>query len=296
MNLTQATHELQRNTGIEARPSAATSVGGGSISQALRLPSSQGPLFVKLNHAVGLAMFEAEADGLQALQDGGALAVPAVYCVGSVAETAYLFLEWLDLGTKSAAAERALGEGLACQHRITSEHFGWRRDNAIGSTQQPNEPHKNWITFLRDRRLGFQLSLAADNGLPRADQQAGAALLGELERFFAGGAPVPSLLHGDLWSGNWGSTTSGVPYVFDPAVYFGDREADLAMTRLFGGFTRAFYDAYMTEWPLPSGWEARVDLYNLYHLLNHFNLFGSGYLPQISRVLAGLTKHSKDSK
>ncbi len=288
MNLTQATHELQRNTGIEAEPTEATAVGGGCISQAYRVPSSQGPLFVKLNHAVGVAMFEAEADGLQALQDGGALAVPAVYCVGRVEETAYLFLAWLDLVAKTPAAETALGRGLARQHRISSDHFGWRRDNAIGSTHQPNDPHDNWIDFLRDRRLGFQLNLAAGNGLPRAEQEAGAALLSGLERFFGGEAPAPSLLHGDLWSGNWGSTTSDVPYVFDPAVYFGDREADLAMTRLFGGFSRAFYDAYMTEWPLRPGWESRVDLYNLYHLLNHFNLFGGSYLPQISGVLARL--------
>ena len=291
MNLTQATHELQRNTGIEADPAEATAVGGGSISQAYRVPSSQGPLFVKLNHAAGLAMFEAEADGLMALKDGGALAVPAVHCVGSVEETAYLFLHWLDLEPKSQAAERALGRGLARQHRISGEQFGWRRDNVIGSTHQPNDPNDNWIDFLRDRRLGFQLGLAAENGLPLADQEMGAALLGGLEKFFGGEAPAPSLLHGDLWSGNWGSTTSDVPYVFDPAVYFGDREADLAMTRLFGGFSPVFYDSYMTEWPLPSGWDTRVDLYNLYHLLNHFNLFGSGYLPQISSVLAQLSKH-----
>ena len=291
LNLTQATHELQRDTGIEAKPTEATAVGGGSISRAYRVPSNKGPLFVKLNNAAGVAMFEAEADGLEALQDGGALAVPEVYSVGSVAETAYLFLEWLDLGTKSSAAESALGRGLARQHRISSDHFGWRRDNTIGSTHQPNDPHDNWITFLRNRRLGFQLKLAADNGLPRAEHEAGAALLDGLERFFAGEAPVPSLLHGDLWSGNWGSTTSDVPYVFDPAVYYGDREADLAMTRLFGGFTPAFYDAYMNEWPLQSGWSTRVDLYNLYHLLNHFNLFGSNYLPQISAVLARLAKH-----
>ena len=285
MNLTQATDDLLRDTGIEAQPTKATTVGGGSINQAYRVPSSRGPLFVKLNQAVDVAMFEAEADGLRALEDGGAVGVSAVYCVGSVEDTAYLFLQWLDLGAKSPAAERALGRGLARQHRISSEHFGWRRDNTIGSTRQPNDPDDDWITFLRDRRLGFQLSLAAENGLPRADQEAGTALLGGLERFFGDEEPAPSLLHGDLWSGNWGATASDVPYVFDPAVYFGDREADLAMTRLFGGFTRAFYNAYMAEWPLRSGWETRVDLYNLYHLLNHFNLFGNHYLPQVSRVL-----------
>ena len=290
MNLTEATRELQHNTGITAEPAEAIAVGGGSINQAYRLPSNRGPLFAKLNAAAGMAMFEAEVDGLRALRDAEALAVPAVYCFGSVNETAYLFLEWLELASSSTAAEIALGTGLARQHRVSSDRFGWTRDNVIGSTHQPNDPHEDWLTFLRDRRLGYQLELAAKSGLPRAERRAGAELLDGLERFFAGDPPTPSLLHGDLWSGNWGATTSAVPYLFDPAVYFGDREADLAMTRLFGGFGAEFYDAYTTEWPLQSGWRERVDLYNLYHLLNHFNLFGDGYLPQICGVLARLSR------
>jgi len=290
LNLTEATDELQHDTGITAEPADAVAVSGGSISRTYRVPSSRGPLFVKLNHAAGVVMFEAEVDGLEALREAHSLAIPAVYCVGRVKETAYLFLEWLDLESKSAPAEMMLGKGLARQHRISSESFGWTRDNVIGSTLQPNDQSENWITFLRDRRLGFQLDLAAQNGLPRAEREAGVELLAGLERFFDGDLPAPSLLHGDLWSGNWGATVSAVPYVFDPAVYFGDREADLAMTRLFGGFSHEFYDAYLDEWPLPSGWQGRVDLYNLYHLLNHFNLFGGGYLPQIAGALARLAR------
>ncbi|MFP6829533.1 MAG: fructosamine kinase family protein [Gammaproteobacteria bacterium] len=288
MNLTEATDELQHDTEITARPAEAVAVSGGSISQAYRVPSSRGPLFVKLNHAADVAMFEAEADGLEALRDAHSLAIPAVYSVGRVNETAYLFLEWLDLESKSTLAEIALGKGLARQHRISSDRFGWARDNVIGPTRQPNTPTENWIAFLRDQRLGFQLDLATKNGLPRAEREASVELLAGLDRFFEGDPPVPSLLHGDLWSGNWGATASVVPYVFDPAVYFGDREADLAMTRLFGGFSHEFYAAYLAEWPLPTGWQRRVDLYNLYHLLNHFNLFGGGYLPQISAALARL--------
>ncbi len=288
MSLSEATQQLQRDTGIKAEPAKATPVGGGSINQAFRVPSDQGPLFAKLNAAAELAIFEAEVDGLKALESSAALAVPKIYSSGSVAETAYLFLEWLDLGPTSTAAETALGKGLARQHRVAGERFGWKRDNLIGATLQPNEPDDNWISFFRERRLGFQFALAVENGLPRDIQDAGAEILQGLEKFFDAEVTIPSLLHGDLWSGNWGAAAPARPYLFDPAVYYGDREADLAMTRLFGGFSSAFYDAYAADWPLAHGWEARVDLYNLYHLLNHFNLFGSGYLRQISSVLARL--------
>ena len=290
MNLTEATDELQHDTGITAEPAEAVAVSGGSISRCYRVPSSRGPLFVKLNHAADVVMFEAEVDGLEALRGADSLAIPAVYSVGCANETAYLFLEWLDLESKSTPAERALGRGLARQHRISNDRFGWARDNVIGPTRQPNNQTEDWVAFLRDQRLGFQLVLAAKNGLPRAQREASVELLAGLDRFFDGDFPAPSLLHGDLWSGNWGATASGVPYVFDPAVYFGDREADLAMTRLFGGFGHEFYAAYLAEWPLPPGWQRRVDLYNLYHLLNHFNLFGGGYLPQIAGLLARLAR------
>ena len=288
MSLRAATRQLQRDTGIKAEPDEAIPVGGGGINRAYRVPSDRGPLFAKLNNTVALTMFEAEADGLKALENTASLAVPKAHSLGRVAETAYLFLEWLDLGAKSVAAETALGVGLARQHRVAGERFGWSRDNVIGATPQPNEPANDWVEFLRERRLGFQFALAAENGLPRETQDAGSELLDRLERFFDVEVTVPSLLHGDLWSGNWGASASDVPYIFDPAVYYGDREADLAMSRLFGGFGAAFYDAYADEWPLPPGWEARVDVYNLYHLLNHFNLFGSGYLGQVSGALARL--------
>ncbi len=178
-------------------------------------------------------------------------------------------------------------------HRCDAAQFGWQRDNTIGATPQPNAWHADWVAFFRDRRLGFQLAMAGDNGAPARLLDRGRRLLGELDAFFTTYRPTPSLLHGDLWGGNWGADSSGAPVIFDPAVYFGDREADIAMTRLFGGFDRQFYGAYAAEWPLDAGHGSRETLYNLYHILNHYNLFGGSYAAQagdmIERLLAELS-------
>ena len=256
-------------------------VAGGSINRAFKVLSEQGPLFLKLNAPSALSMFEAEAAGLRALAQADAARVPAVVTVGAITDAAYLVLEWIEFGAKSDAAQGSLGRSLASQHRATRSQFGWDRDNTIGSTPQVNAPSGDWLMFFRERRLRYQLGLADRNGLP-------AATAVDVERVLDGAAtlfdeyePDASLLHGDLWGGNWGVTTDGTPVIFDPAVYYGDREADVAMTRLFGGFGRAFYEAYAEAWPLAPGWERRVEFYNLYHLLNHFNLFGAGYLASL---------------
>jgi len=167
------------------------------------------------------------------------------------------------------------------QHRKTAAQFGWERENTIGSTPQHNEPCDDWPEFFRERRLACQLELARRNGLPDEVQSALRNLLDQVPALLCDHSPEPSLLHGDLWGGNRGTLRDGTPVVFDPAVYFGDRETDLAMTRLFGGFGHEFYAAYAAELPLAAGWERRADLYNLYHLLNHFNLFGRGYLDAV---------------
>jgi fructosamine-3-kinase len=167
--------------------------------------------------------------------------------------------------------------------------FGWDRDNTIGSTPQLNEPSVDWVTFWRERRLGYQLELAARNGYRGRLKQRGERLLDGLGALLDHN-PVPSLLHGDLWGGNLGYDEAGEPVIFDPACYFGDREADLAMTELFGGFGRRFWAAYQEAWPLSEGYPVRKHLYNLYHVINHLNLFGGGYLSQaesmIDRLLA----------
>jgi protein-ribulosamine 3-kinase len=280
--------ELAAALGLEIPSQQARPVGGGSINHSLRLETSRGPVFIKCADPQALDMFEAEAVGLQALRDAGAVRVPNVLAVGVRAETAFLALEWIEFGVSDARAEATLGEQLARQHRVTADRFGWSRDNTIGSTPQPNAWSDDWIEFLRERRLGYQLDLALRNGAAARVIDRGRRLCDSLAAFFSDYRPVPSLLHGDLWGGNWSADTSGRPVIFDPAVYFGDREADIAMTKLFGGFGRAFYAAYDSTWPRAPGADRRCTLYNLYHVLNHYNLFGGGYLSQAGTMIDSL--------
>ncbi|MBK1731316.1 fructosamine kinase family protein [Thiococcus pfennigii] len=265
-------------------------VGGGCINRAVRLGDGRRDYFVKLNDASQLAMFEAEAAGLAALAATATLRVPRPLCTGVSAGEAFLAMEYIPLGGRPGAdGKAAAGRLLATLHRASAPAFGWERDNTIGSTPQPNAPEPDWVVFWRERRLGHQLRLAAASGYRGRVQERGARLL---EGFGAliDHAPRPSLLHGDLWGGNLGFDAAGRPVIFDPAVYYGDREADLAMTELFGGFGSDFYAAYREAWPLAPGYAVRKTLYNLYHILNHLNLFGGGYLAQaegmIERLLA----------
>ncbi len=264
-----------------ARPQA-----GGSISSAWRVDSDLGPLFMKLESARHADRLAAEADGLEALRDAGSVRVPGVIAEGEVKGTSFLALEWIQRGRTGDSAGR-LGEQLAGQHRTTGVSFGWHRDNYIGATPQQNQPSDDWVEFLRERRLGFQFRLAIRNGyrLGEAHMQ---VLLDGLAEFYRDYRPQPSLLHGDLWGGNWFADTHGQPVIFDPAAYFGDREADLAMSELFGGFGPDFYAAYDAAWALDPGYAVRRDLHKLYHVLNHLNLFGQGYLGQAAALLARL--------
>jgi protein-ribulosamine 3-kinase len=232
----------------------------------------------------------AEAEGLRELASAHAVRIPQVFASGVRGDEAFLEIERIEVTRPTAACEALLGEQLAAQHRITKPCFGWHRDNTIGLTPQPNGWMESWVGFFRERRLGFQLELAYHNGFATLLQAQGERLLEALPLLLSGHEPQPSLLHGDLWAGNWLAGEGGVPFIFDPAVYYGDREADLAMTHLFGGFGASFYRAYESTWPLEKGHERRRDLYNLYHVLNHANLFGGGYARQardtIDRLLA----------
>lgn len=260
---------------------------GGSINEAVVLTSDQGRYFVKRNAADRAHMFIAEAEGLRALTRTQTIRVPKIVCCGATAETSYLVLEYLDLKRGSAVSDEKLGQQLAALHQVTHSTFGWHEDNTIGSTRQPNSWADSWIDFWRTRRIGFQLELSRQNGYERLAVK-GERLLDRLERLFADHVCAPSLCHGDLWSGNVGATPAGEPIVFDPAVYYGDRETDIAMSQLFGGFTDAFYAAYQEAWPLPAGYELRRSLYNLYHVLNHVNLFGGSYSVQAERLIERL--------
>lgn len=251
-------------------------VAGGDIHRAYRVDSEHGPLFLKTNSPQHLEGLAAEARGLQALAATGAIRVPGVIAHGLAGGKACLLLQWLALGTPGPAAAGALGRGLAQLHRHGAGGFGFPDDNFIGSTPQPNGWMGDWTDFFRRRRLGYQLELAAGNGLGFLVPD-GERLLDALDVLLDGHRPEPSLLHGDLWGGNWGSLADDEPVIFDPAAHYGDRECDLAMTRLFGGFGQLFYDAYEAAWPLPAGAERRCKLYQLYHVLNHANMFGGGY-------------------
>lgn len=271
-------------TGDRVSPQGQDSIGGGCINQAFRLRSSHCDYFIKLNQSHQLPMFAAEARGLQEIVDSKTLRAPRPICWGQQGDNAYLVLEYLELGGGRGGMD-TLGQGLAAMHRVTGPRYGWEIDNTIGSTPQLNTYTDDWITFWRELRLGYQLELAGQNGFGGRLQKRGGQLLDSLPSLLEGHDPEPSLLHGDLWSGNFAIMSDGVPVIYDPAVYYGDREADLAMTELFGGFGNRFYGAYRDAWQIDEGYSVRKTLYNLYHILNHLNLFGGGYLSQAEGMI-----------
>jgi fructosamine-3-kinase len=264
------------------------SVAGGSIHGAFEIAGAGQRYFLKCNGTTALPMFQAEADGLAALNATATIRVPQVVACGVTEGYAYLVLEYLDLRGLDRAAGTAMGHALAAMHRNTGKEFGWARDNFIGTTPQINTAHDSWARFFAERRLAPQLALAARRGMDRSLLNLGTALTEKIAVFFFDYRPQPSLLHGDLWSGNAAALPDGTPVIYDPAVYRGDREADVAMAELFGGFPDSFYAAYRAAWPLDPGYETRKILYNLYHVLNHFNLFGMSYHGQAKRMLERL--------
>ena len=289
MNWQDIEQAITAATGTPFRLERQGNIGGGCINTALRISGDGREYFIKFNAARLLDMFEAEADGLREMAAAAAVRVPAPVCTGVSGTQAFIVMEYLAMGGRGGAKVMArFGAQLAQMHRYTKERFGWHRDNTIGSTPQRNAWADDWLTFWREQRLGFQLQLAAQRGIGARTVQRGEKLAARLEGLFDGYRPAASVLHGDLWSGNYGISANGEPVIFDPAVYFGDREADLAMTELFGGFDREFYAAYNAAWPLDAGYAVRKTLYNLYHILNHYNLFGGGYGAQADGMLERL--------
>ena len=279
---------IAQHSGTPFTARSASPVGGGSIHRAWHLQDGLRHYFVKTNELAAAPMFAAEARGLQALSAAGAVRTPAVVTCGSSASQAFLVLEFLALGALDRQSGARLGAALAELHRRTGESFGWPEDNFIGATLQRNATHASWPHFFGDRRLRPQLHLALKNGMDRTLANKGEAVIERCGGLFIDYRPAASLLHGDLWSGNAAQTSDGMPVIFDPACYYGDRETDIAMTELFGGFPASFYAAYRAAWPLDPGYETRKPLYNLYHILNHFNLFGGAYLGQAQRMIGGL--------
>lgn len=280
---------IRAATGGAFEALATEPVAGGCIHTALKLTgrtaSSAPAYFVKVNEAASREMFEAEGDGLRALARAGAVRTPEVIATGATDEQSFLVLEWLDLAPLDVLSGAALGHALAAQHRLPQERFGWGRDNFIGATPQANGWSDDWVGFWRANRLQPQLRLAAKNRYPSKMIDRGERLVADCDAFFTSYTPAKSLLHGDLWGGNASALDDGTPALFDPAVYVGDREADLAMTELFGGFPKDFQSAYRNAWPLDGGYRARRDFYNAYHLLNHANLFSGDYVEQSARAI-----------
>ncbi len=279
---------IAKTTGRATDFASASPIGGGCINDAHRLETSSGTFFVKQNRTSFLEAFQVEQLALQEMADTKTIRVPKPICGGTADGRAFLVLEHIEMGSPGQGSQRRAGEQLANMHRNRGRAFGWHRDNTIGATPQPNPFTDNWIEFYGEHRLGFQFNLARQGGksFRGADD-----LLGRLGDYFEGYDPEPSLLHGDLWGGNIGYDEKHQPVVFDPATYHGDRETDLAFTEMFGGFGPDFYRAYDEAWPRDSGHPVRKKLYNLYHYLNHHNLFGGGYAGTAQAIINDLLAH-----
>lgn len=263
-------------------------VAGGCIAQACRVETDERAYFLKYGSGAVGWTFPAEADGLLALQTAGSpLRIPAVLAVdhGTSGRAGYLLMDWIEPGPQGPNFWEAFGEGLAAMHRCTSSFYGFDDDNFIGRTPQRNTWASDWPAFVRSHRLEPQVKLARDRGRWLTSWDPGLAALYDRLGEILPARPPSSLLHGDLWGGNFLVTSDGRAALVDPAVYYGHREADLAMTELFGGFSERFYAAYRATWPLEPGYAERREVYNLYHLLNHLNLFGGSYSGSVAAVL-----------
>ena len=278
---------IVRATGERFPIERITSARGGCIHSSWVVESRAARYFVKENEGRFAPSFAAEADGLIALREAG-MRVPQPVAQGLGEGKAFLVLEFLALREGRAAGYRELGRLLACLHRRRGREFGWHCDNFIGATPQRNTMTTSWPEFWANERLRPQLDLAGCNGYRGRLQVLGERVINAVPRLLAGHGAIPSLLHGDLWSGNVGFVADETPVVFDPAVYYGDGEADLAMSELFGGFPASFYEGYRELQSIDDGYRTRRVLYNLYHVLNHLNLFGVGYLGESEQMMERL--------
>lgn len=274
---------LQQHLGTDITIARVDATSGGCINQTSTVTLADGSrYFLKVNQGSLLEMFAAEADGLNAIRASASLRAPEPLGYGVQGQQAYLLLEYLPLQERGDQPQA--GTQLAALHRHTAAQHGWFRNNTIGASPQRNTQTHDWVQFWQQERLGFQLERARRNGYPHRSYEQGLRLKEGISALFTDYQPVASLLHGDLWGGNLAYLPDGSPVIYDPAVYYGDRETDIAMSELFGGFRADFYTAYNAAWALDAGYAVRKTLYNLYHILNHFNLFGGGYGEQAARM------------
>ncbi|MEN8225451.1 MAG: fructosamine kinase family protein [Bacteroidota bacterium] len=276
---------LSARTGTSTEIIGASSLSGGSINDAFQIETNSGNYFLKYNQASAYpGMFEQEAKGLALLQEAKEIRVPGLIASGEAGKHSFLLLEYLDSAVKTKDFWEKFGRELAALHKHSSDTFGLDHDNYIGSLKQYNSPHSSWLDFFREERLIVQMEMAGKAGLMRPHlRQSFERLFNKLDEIF----PIepPSLIHGDLWSGNYMVDDKGQACIIDPAVYYGFREMDIGMSRLFGVFGSAFYDSYHESWPMAPGWRERVEICNLYPLMVHVNLFGAGYLGSVESIL-----------
>ena len=264
------------------------SVRGGCIANASRLETDAAPFFLKYGDDEVARTFAGEAAGLEALRAADSpLTVPPVHDTAPATDDrpGFLVMEWINPGREGRRFWEQFGEGLAALHRHAADAYGFEVDNFIGRLPQSNDWTDDWPTFFREQRLAPQVEMARERNRWRDAWTEPLKTLYRRLPDLLPAAPTPSVLHGDLWKGNYMVTAVGDPALIDPATYYGHREADLAMTELFGGYNDRFYDAYRSAWSLAPGYETRRDVYNLYHLINHLNLFGGGYAGQVEQVL-----------
>jgi len=265
-------------------------IGGGCINETQALKLSNGErVFLKSNPSAPKNFFTAEADGLRLLERSkNGPSVPRPLGISTESNPQFLLLEYIESSSPKVGFASRFGQALAEMHRETQEQYGLDYDNFIGKTVQKNDLESDGLVFFREHRIRFQQELARKTrGLPTSMDKRLDLFCGKLETLLDLKDEKPALLHGDLWSGNHFASHDQVPYIFDPAVYFGLREADLAMTEMFGRLPEEFYSAYHEVFPTQPGYPERKDLYNLYHLLNHYNLFGGSYLEQADRIVRG---------
>ncbi len=279
---------LSDKTGTEVRILDLQSVGGGCINDCYRVESSAGRFFLKVNSDTRFpGMFKAEAKGLELLGDHSEFAVPKPIIVESSGVQQFLLMEWLESGDAGLDFDQQFGRKLAELHKASQSKFGLDHSNYIGSLSQSNTAHSTWAEFLWLERLLPQIKLASSSRLMTRAMISGFDLLeNRLHSIYP--EEQPSLIHGDLWSGNYGISEDGNPMIFDPAVYYGHREMDLAMMKLFGGFSASIFESYHESFPLENGWNERIPIGQLYPLMVHVNLFGSSYCAQVERILSRL--------
>ncbi len=282
---------VARSIGLDEHGLHIDAVSGGDIAQASLLRAADAIVFLKTLPLDQAGLLSAEADGLQALAETGTVRTPHVIRRGMHDGFAWLALEYLQLEPRHSRADARLGRQLAEMHRTTGDAFGWHRNNYIGRTPQINTRGEEWSAFFAAHRLGAQFDRLRRNRPDQGWNDLKTEVISAWQTVSSMHRPEASLVHGDLWRGNAGAVGDDTPVIYDPAVHYADRECDLAMAHLFGGFDDAFYRAYQEAWPLPSGYETRRLFYKLYHMLNHANLFGGPYIEASEQLCRRILEH-----